>query len=52
MQVKPKMSDDMVRKLDRIAFEATHGVGINDRTNGVCGYIADSAAAYVEPTIE
>jgi hypothetical protein len=52
MQVKPKMSDDMVRKLDRIVFEATHGVGVNDRTNGVAGYIASGASEYVEPTIE
>jgi hypothetical protein len=52
MQVKPKMTDDAVRQLKRIAFEATHGVGVNDRTNGVAGYIADSASQYVEPTIE
>ncbi len=51
LMVMPKMTDDMVRQLDHLAFEATYGIGVNDRTNGVAGYIAEGASEYVTPTI-
>lgn len=38
-------------RLERVFFEATHGVTVNNRLNGVGIYIAAGAAAWVNPTI-
>lgn len=51
LMVTPQRSQSINPELDFIKFEATHGVGVNDRINGVAGYIANSAASWVNPTI-
>jgi hypothetical protein len=51
LQVKPQITRDIRPELEMVKFTGTHGVGVNDRTNGVAGYIADGASAYVNPTI-
>ena len=51
LQVIPQLDRSMVPQLDKLNFEATHGVGVNDRTNGVAAQIATGGASYTEPTI-
>jgi hypothetical protein len=34
-----------------VLFRATHGVGVNDRTNGVCAQIAAGSALYEDPEL-
>lgn len=47
----PQLNNEIVRKLETISFVADHGVGINDRLNGVAGYIDSGASVWVNPTI-
>jgi opacity protein-like surface antigen len=47
----PQMDNSQQRRLAGINFEATHGVGVNSRINGVAGYLDAGATAYVTPTI-
>lgn len=49
--VDPQVTMSINPELDYVLFKATHGIGVNDRLNGVAGYIANSAASYVDPTI-
>jgi len=35
----------------KLSVQATHGVGVNDRTNGVAAQIASGGTSYDEPTI-
>lgn len=49
MAVNPLIDRSLVPKLDYVEFKATHGVGINDRLNGVVVDIVN--ASYTNPTI-
>jgi hypothetical protein len=49
--VDPQLSRSISPKLDSVMFDATLGTSVNDRTNGVAGYIADGASEYTNPTI-
>jgi len=51
LRVSPQATSSINPELDFIKFEATHGVGVNDRINGVAGYIASAAESWVNPTI-
>jgi hypothetical protein len=51
LAVRPQIVHTPNPELDKVYFDATHGVGVNDRLNGVAGYIAASASGYVNPTI-
>lgn len=51
LQVIPQLDRSMVPQLDKLNFEATHGVGVNDRTNGVAAQVASGGTSYTEPTI-
>lgn len=51
LMVNPQRSQSINPELDFVKFEATHGVGVNDRINGVAGYIAAGANSWVNPTI-
>jgi hypothetical protein len=51
LRVSPQATSDINPELDFIKFEATHGVGVNDRLNGVAGYIASGASSWSNPTI-
>lgn len=46
LRVDPRITNSIAPELDSVYFPAVHGVGINDRTNGVCCYLANGAAAY------
>jgi hypothetical protein len=50
MRVRPQVTSDINPELDFIKFEATHGVGVNDRTNGHCTYMASGASEYTNPS--
>ena len=45
LRVEPVVSRHLQPRMEKLTFEASHGVGVNDRTNGVAGYIADGAEA-------
>jgi len=45
----PQMTNSINPRLSKILFHATHGVGVNDRLNGVAGYIGNTT--YPNPTI-
>jgi hypothetical protein len=47
----PQVTRSINPELDIILFQAGHGVGTNNRLNGVAGYVASGAASYVNPTI-
>ncbi len=47
----PQVTNSIVPRLQSIEFRATFGVGVNDRLNGVAGYIANGASSWVNPTI-
>lgn len=51
LMVLPQVDRSITPQLDNVRFEAVHGVGINDRINGVAGYIASGATTWVNPTI-
>lgn len=51
LRVNPQVTTSINPELDYIKFEATHGVGIWDRTNGVAGYIEAGATSWQNPTI-
>lgn len=38
-------------EMEMIKLSATHGIGVNKRLNGVAGYWATGAAAYVNPSL-
>lgn len=51
LRLDPKGNGSLTQpQLDYIDVEGIHGVGINSRTNGAVGYIANGASAYVEPS--
>jgi hypothetical protein len=49
--VEPRVSASLVPALESMFFYATHGVGVNDRTNGAVAQIEAGAATYENPTI-
>ncbi len=51
MTVVPQVNNNMMPELDHIRFKGGHGVGVNDRTNGVAWQIATGGSSYDEPTI-
>lgn len=46
LRVDPRITNSLSPELEAIYFPATFGVGINDRTNGVCAYVASGASSY------
>lgn len=51
LRVVPQLDRSPERQLDYLLFETTFGIGVNDRTKGVAGYLAAGAASWVDPTI-
>jgi hypothetical protein len=51
LKVVPQLDRSPERQLDYLLFEATHGIGVGDRTGGVALYLVNGAASYVNPTI-
>jgi len=51
LMVTPMVTQSINPELDYIKFMATHGIGVNDRINGVAGYIAAGASSWVNPSI-
>lgn len=51
LRVDPQVTRSINPELEFILFDATHGVGVNDRINGVAGYINAGANAWVNPDI-
>lgn len=51
LTIDPQVSRSIVPKLDKIVFNARHGVNVNDRLNGVAAQIASGGATYENPTI-
>ena len=49
--VEPTVSRTLTPALENVFFYATHGVGTNDRTNGVVAQIEAGAAIYESPEI-
>jgi len=47
---RPIIDRTMTPVMEGIKLVATHGVGVNKRLNGVAGYFAASASAYVNPS--
>jgi hypothetical protein len=48
---KPTVTNHIHPELDAIEFEATYGVNINNRTNGVSVQVASGGTTYTDPTI-
>ena len=46
-----EITNTLPARMKSIQLQATHGVGVNKRLNGVAGYFASGAGAYVNPTI-
>lgn len=51
LNIEPDYRATPELKLNRVRAFATHGVGVNDRTNGVAGFLGAGAVAYVNPTV-
>jgi hypothetical protein len=49
--VEPRVTPSLVPALESVFFYATHGVGVNDRTNGAVAQVAAGAATYDNPEI-
>lgn len=49
LRVAPQVSNDINPELEFILFKGGHGMGVNNRLNGVAGYIGN--ASYQNPTI-
>lgn len=51
LRLDPKGNQSLVNpQLEYVEVMGMHGIGVNNRTNGACGYIASGASAYVDPT--
>ncbi len=46
-----KVTNHLNPRMEQLDFEGNFGVGVANRLNGVAGYFATSASAYVNPTI-
>lgn len=51
LAIDPILSKSAQPKLEMVMFNARFGIGVNNRLNGVAGYINAGAASYVNPTI-
>lgn len=51
LTVDPQVTNSINPELDYVLFKATHGVGVNDRINGVAGYIHNGSSTWTNPTI-
>lgn len=51
LRVDPRVTNQLQPALEAIYFPAEHAVGINDRLNGVAGYLEAGATVWVNPTI-
>lgn len=51
LRVIPQINNNLMPEVDSIKFEATHGIGVNDRTNGIAYQVASGSATYANPTI-
>ncbi len=51
LTVDPMVTQSINPELDYIQFDATHGIGVNDRIGGVAGYLASGAVAWVDATV-
>lgn len=47
----PRVTNSLNPELEKILFEATHGVGVNNRLNGVAGKIGAGVSSYAAPTL-
>ncbi len=45
-----RVTSSLTPRLERVNFDATFGVGVNDRLNGVAGFIDTGASAYTSPS--
>jgi hypothetical protein len=51
MTVDPQMTSSVTPELEYIKFPSRFGIGVNQRTNGVAGYLAAAASAWVDATV-
>lgn len=51
LMVLPQVDTSLAPTINTLRFEATHGVNVNDRTNGVAWQIEAGSDAYVNPTV-
>lgn len=51
MKVEPQLDTSVERQLAYLQLKAAHGIGINDRTNGVAIYRHSGAASWADATI-
>lgn len=51
LRVVPMIKNSLNPELDTVLFEATHGIGVNDRLKGVAGYLNSGASAWVDATV-
>lgn len=51
LYLNPQLSQSLVPSLEQLKFEATHGLNVNDRTNGVAAQIASGGTSYETPDI-
>ncbi len=49
LRVVPLVTREMQPKLDKVTFKGTHGIGTNERTNGVAGHV--DSASWSNPSI-
>jgi hypothetical protein len=49
--VEPRVTPSLVPALESVFFYATHGVGVNDRTNGAVAQVAATGVDYENPPI-
>jgi hypothetical protein len=51
LRVVPMVKNSLNPELETVQFEATHGIGVNDRLMGVAGYLNSGANAWVDATV-
>lgn len=52
LMIDPEFRMGTLPRLQKLDFDATHGIGVNDRTNGVAFQIATGGSTYTNPDIE
>lgn len=50
LQPRPVLARTVPAEMDLLQLRATHGVGVNNRLNGVAGYFATGISAYANPS--
>lgn len=51
LMLDPQVNRSVSPKLERLVYEAKHGINVNDRLNGVAAQIATGGTTYTNPTI-